>query len=351
MKKVYKTAAVISILFLICFVMCSCSKKVSEKQIVKEITQQEEIYKNCNLEVISHEIDKRKTDKIFDTDEMTLYITSQNDDCFYSATYSVIYGLYDDGWEFEEYEVKESSYEAKSEPNTAIIEQKLSKEYDSYKLEKINTDVNESTIEYIVTENKYGYLYTYNLILSYEFTPEELWHEIEREEKQIEKKLNIELDSSKTRSTLSKDEVVKNIKNNANTYIQFTGKTVDDVKKSLKVFEDDYTYTNGFGMLKVNGSFLGINGYWGLGYDKDNSRILWIHFVFPISNFVSDNKFIVDCLSKYYGEEYAFKNYSERQGKLTHIYDWDFQEKDSIYIQYSAEETEGCISFHVVESK
>lgn len=76
---------------------CSGGSK-SEKDIAKDIVEQNSYFRTYDLKLDDYTVSKRQTNKNEKIDYVWISISGSNDDFEYIAEYELLYILYNDGW-------------------------------------------------------------------------------------------------------------------------------------------------------------------------------------------------------------------------------------------------------------
>lgn len=182
-----KTLTIVTILLIIIIVILlvillrgSISKSaVTEKQILGYITEKDDFLSEYNLDVESYEITERKTDSRAGEDKVKIGLTASNYDFSYMASYKFLFGLYDDGWQLEDWQMIGYSYSA-NHPEDVSSDEAEQVVYDKMNCDNVEfidrtDDKNSVTLHYQAYTDEYYLRKTYDVYVIYEFTPNDLW--------------------------------------------------------------------------------------------------------------------------------------------------------------------------------
>lgn len=181
------------ILLLAMLVMCctACSNLAKrEKEIAKDISKKDSMFKKFSLDIKEYEVTKRQTNKEEKTDYVWITLEGANKEFEYIVDYKLVYVLYNDGWKLENYELLDSSYKALKSFDPSKEEKKLSKEYDNLTLVDTTKKKNKTTLIYTAEENSEFLTTLVEIKVSAEFTPSS-WKVVSTDKTEVEKRLNI----------------------------------------------------------------------------------------------------------------------------------------------------------------
>lgn len=112
-------------MLLVCLIgLAACSsvpKPVGEDVIRNDVICQDDTIYSGEMTLISAEIIKRQTNEDQKTDYVWVDICAENENCRYIASCKLSYGLYNDGWLLDNYEVLEDAIEYINGPDPAYV--------------------------------------------------------------------------------------------------------------------------------------------------------------------------------------------------------------------------------------
>ena len=121
MKRVWITLA-LSLFCLLGLAGCaSAPKAVGEDVIKKDIACQDDTIYNGEMILAACTIVKRQTNEDQKTDFVWVDIIAENENCSYIASCKLSYGLYNDGWLLDSYEVLEDAIEYRNGPDPDYV--------------------------------------------------------------------------------------------------------------------------------------------------------------------------------------------------------------------------------------
>lgn len=127
------TALALALLCLLGLAACgSGPKAASESTIREDVIGWDEVIYSSDLELVSLEIVKRQTNEDQKTDFVWVDIVAENEDCRYIASCKLSYGLYNDGWLLDSYEVLEDSMEYLNGPDPNAVLARANELMDQY---------------------------------------------------------------------------------------------------------------------------------------------------------------------------------------------------------------------------
>lgn len=112
MKK--RVSFVLALLLLLGLTACGGSKTpdpVSESTMKLDVACQDDTIYESDMAIVSFEVEKRQTNEAEKTDFVWVNVTAENENARYHAYSKLSYGLYNDGWLLDSYEVLEDSLE------------------------------------------------------------------------------------------------------------------------------------------------------------------------------------------------------------------------------------------------
>ena len=131
--KLRMIALTLALLCLLGLAACgSGPKPVSENTIRNDVVCWDEVIYSSDLELVSLEIAKRQTNEDQKTDYVWVDIVAENEDCRYCASCKLSYGLYNDGWLLDTYEVLEESMEYLNGPDPDAVLARANELMDQY---------------------------------------------------------------------------------------------------------------------------------------------------------------------------------------------------------------------------
>ena len=155
-----------------------CAK--GDRDIANEVANIDPYFIGYELELSDYIITKRQTNDDDKTDFVWISLSGENEDFLYTASYEVTYIKYNDGWHLEAYNMLNSNYKAKGRPSSDEVCSSLSERYSN--IEYVNSEpfITSNNVSYCLTgEVVDGYITkSFDIIISYEFSPERGWVEV-----------------------------------------------------------------------------------------------------------------------------------------------------------------------------
>lgn len=160
-------------ILIICIgVLTSCSKGTKqEKEIAKDITEQDRYFQIYNLKLDNYTVTKRQTNKDSKTDYIWFTINGSNLEFEYTADYKLEYLLYNEGWLLEDYELLNSNYTVKSDFDPTDVETKIKQEYNNISLIDKEEKENEVTLTYAAEKREELLTTHYEIEVEAKFEP------------------------------------------------------------------------------------------------------------------------------------------------------------------------------------
>lgn len=131
MKRI--AVAILALACLLTLAACrSRSKLVDEKVIRNDIMCQDDVIYSSEMSMKSFQISKRQTNEDDKVDFVWVDFTAENEDCRYVVSCKLTYGLYNDGWLLDNYEVLDQSMEYLNSPDPEKILARANELMDQY---------------------------------------------------------------------------------------------------------------------------------------------------------------------------------------------------------------------------
>lgn len=157
---------------------CGGPKEKSETDILNDIQGQDDFFVDYELIIEDYNIIKRQTNPDDKTDYVWVEINASNDEFTYDAAYELIYVLYNEGWQLENFNISAQSYEAsdydfitQADADMAISEAG----YDEYTYEYRDTSINQVTFYYAASISEMLLRTDYAVRVNYTFYPQGGW--------------------------------------------------------------------------------------------------------------------------------------------------------------------------------
>lgn len=165
-----------------------------------------------------------------------------------------------------------------------------------------------------------------------------------------EKIASSEFDSANASRQPQSDEDVGKDMAIVREYLAHVGESSDQIKSEYDIFENDSSYTNGWGMLKEYGALFGIDGYFGILYSKQSSEatsgnMTSVAFKWNTNDADKDKDHVIGCLSQYFGDDYESSDLSKTVGKPTRSYKWSETPQDEWSVYFVIDEDGGSVQF------
>ncbi len=176
MKK--KFCAIVLLLFIISLLSgCSAQKKPkSESDIVADITANDTLFSDYDLEVSEYTILSRRTSTEKMTDEVEVEVHSECESFTYESNYVLSYSLYDDGWALDNCQKGDASWTAvESVPQSEADDAARQHYGDDVTFISRDDSENASDICYSANISEGYAIVQHTVLLRYYFSPEHGW--------------------------------------------------------------------------------------------------------------------------------------------------------------------------------
>ena len=169
------TLGVIVLIFGIFLSSCGVPAEKGIIDIEMDIMATDSYFSDYNLSIDNSDITKRQTNKKDKTDYIWLDLTAGNSEFTYSASYEMMYVLYNDGWLLEYCEIVSSDVAPNWYPTENDAADIIKSDYGEYSLASSSQNGRRATYTYLCSETYYYLVTNYSVDVIFTFSPEKGW--------------------------------------------------------------------------------------------------------------------------------------------------------------------------------